>query len=105
MNNENGNFFVGPRYEYDNKTGLSHFILSTVEKNTTKVLQLHGLLSELPEITFNINYEDGPGNEWQDVGGVFQVDLTFVVYWAVLLLLSYIFRYGEQLQQLSDETL
>ena len=39
------------------------------------------------------------------VGGVFQVDLTFVVYWAVLLLLSYIFRYGEQLQQLSDETL
>ena len=39
------------------------------------------------------------------VGGMFQVDLTFVVYWAVLLLLSYIFRYGEQLQQLSDETL
>ena len=39
------------------------------------------------------------------VGGVFQVDLTFVVYWAVLLLLSYIFRYGEELQQLSDETL
>ena len=39
------------------------------------------------------------------VGGMFQVDLTFVVYWAVLLLLSYIFRYGEELQQLSDETL
>ena len=67
MNNENGKFFVGPRYEYDNKTGLSHFILSTVEKNSTKVLQLHGLLSELPEITFNINYEDGPANEWQDI--------------------------------------
>ena len=39
------------------------------------------------------------------VGGMFQVDLTFLVYWAILLLLSYVFRYGEQLQQLSDETL
>ena len=39
------------------------------------------------------------------VGGIFQVDLTFVVCWAVFLLLSYVFRYGEQLQQLSDETL
>ena len=39
------------------------------------------------------------------VGGMFNVDLTFLIYWAVLLLLSYIFRYGEQLQQLSDETL
>jgi len=39
------------------------------------------------------------------VGGMFQVDLTFLIYWAILHLLSYIFRYGEQLQQLSDETL
>ena len=39
------------------------------------------------------------------VGGMFTVDLTFVIYWAILLLLSYIFHYGEQLQQLSDETL
>ena len=39
------------------------------------------------------------------VGGMFQVDLTFVVCWAALLLLSYVFRYGEALQQLSDETL
>lgn len=39
------------------------------------------------------------------VGGVFQVDLTFLIYWAILMLLSYVFRYGEQLQQLSDETL
>ena len=39
------------------------------------------------------------------VGGMFQVDLTFLIYWAVLLLLSYVFHYGEQLQQLSDETL
>lgn len=39
------------------------------------------------------------------VGGMFSVDLAFLVYWAILLLLSYVFRYGEQLQQLSDETL
>ena len=39
------------------------------------------------------------------ISGMFNVDLTFVVYWAILLLLSYVFRYGEELQQLSDETL
>ncbi len=39
------------------------------------------------------------------VSGMFNVDLTFLIYWAILLLLSYIFRYGEGLQQLSDETL
>lgn len=39
------------------------------------------------------------------VSGMFHVDLTFLVYWAILLLLSYVFRYGEGLQQLSDETL
>jgi len=32
------------------------------------------------------------------------LDLTFLVVSAILLLLSYIFRYGEELQQLSDET-
>lgn len=39
------------------------------------------------------------------VGGMFQIDLTFLIYWAILSLLSYVFRYGESLQQLSDETL
>lgn len=39
------------------------------------------------------------------VNGLFNVDLTFLICWASLLLLSYVFRYGEQLQQLSDETL
>ena len=39
------------------------------------------------------------------VGGIFQVDLTFLIYWAILMLLCYVFRYGERLQQLSDETL
>ena len=39
------------------------------------------------------------------VGGMFKIDLTFLIYWAFLMLLSYVFRYGEELQQLSDETL
>ena len=36
---------------------------------------------------------------------MFTFDFGFLVVYAVLLLLSYIFRYGEELQQLSDETL
>lgn len=32
-------------------------------------------------------------------------DLTFLIYSAVLLLLSYVFRYGSELQQQADETL
>ena len=39
------------------------------------------------------------------VSGMFQIDLTFLIYWAIFTLLSYVFSYGEQLQQLSDETL
>lgn len=39
------------------------------------------------------------------VSGMCQVDLTFLVYWAILTLLSYVFQHGQQLQQLSDETL
>lgn len=39
------------------------------------------------------------------VGGMFNVDLSFLIYWAIFTLLSYVFSYGEQLQQLDDETL
>jgi len=39
------------------------------------------------------------------VSFLFQADLSFLVVWGMLLLLSCIFRYGQQLQQLSDETL
>ena len=39
------------------------------------------------------------------VAGMFEIDLSFLIYWAILSLLSYVFRYGEELQQLSDETL
>lgn len=36
---------------------------------------------------------------------MFSFDLSFLVIYGVLLLLRYVFRYGEELQQLSDETL
>lgn len=36
---------------------------------------------------------------------MFVFDFSFLAVYGVLLLLSYIFRYGEELQQLSDETL
>lgn len=39
------------------------------------------------------------------VGFKFDAELSFLVVSAVFLLLSYVFQYGEQLQQLSDETL
>ena len=39
------------------------------------------------------------------VTGMFKVDLSFLIYWAILMLLSYVFQHGEELQQLSDETL
>ena len=39
------------------------------------------------------------------VGGTFRVDLSFLIFWAVFTLLSYVFQHGQQLQQLSDETL
>lgn len=39
------------------------------------------------------------------VGGTFTFDLSFLAVTALLFLLSYVFHYGEELQQLSDETL
>ena len=35
----------------------------------------------------------------------FRIELSFLICWAILVLLSYVFRHGESLQQLSDETL
>lgn len=55
-----------------------------------KAYDLHILLlsERIPQLEFHLNF-----------------DLSFLFIAAVLLLLSYIFRYGEELQQLSDETL
>lgn len=70
MAEEERKFFKGPSREHDKRTGLSHFTLSTSYiDNTGKpaMIQLHGLLSEMPEISFTVNYEEGPGSEWQDI--------------------------------------
>lgn len=56
--------FIGSSYNNDVKTGISKFHLATMDGNTPVVLT--GLLMELPEMSFTVNYEDGPGNEWQD---------------------------------------
>ena len=39
------------------------------------------------------------------VGGMFNVELSFLVFWAVFTLLGFVFQHGERLQQLSEETL
>lgn len=39
------------------------------------------------------------------IRGNFTADFSFLAFSAVLFLLSYVFRYGQELQQLSDETL
>ena len=68
-----------------------------------------GISRDLAEQIIAVFVYDLPGLLISDkithISGMFNVDLTFVVYWAILLLLSYVFRYGEELQQLSDETL
>ena len=69
---------------------LGNIILLSEQIMTVFVYDLPGLLI---------------GEKITHVGGMFQVDLTFLIYWAILLLLSYVVRYGEELQQLSDETL
>ena len=39
------------------------------------------------------------------VSGMFNIDLSFLIYWAIFMLLSFVFSHGEQLQKLDDETL
>ena len=87
-------------------------IVSTNLKKLAKLSIVLGILYNiivLSEQILTVFVYDLPGllvsEKITHVGGMFQVDLTFVVYWAILMLLSYVFRYGEQLQQLSDETL
>lgn len=57
--------FMGPKYITDQQAGLSKFHLCTVADDGSPVV-LVGLLSELPEISFSVSYDKGPGNEWQD---------------------------------------
>ena len=87
-------------------------IVSTNLKKLAKLSLNRGILGNiiiLSEQIMTVFVYDLPGllisEKITHVGGMFNVDLTFLIYWAILLLLSYVFHYGEQLQQLSDETL
>ena len=118
---------VGCRLAYDSRRGVGYIreILhpmteekpfdSIVSTNLKKLarLSIHlGILFNIilfSEQIFTVFVYDLPSllisEKITHVGGMFQVDLTFLIYWAALLLLSYVFRYGEELQKLSDETL
>ncbi len=88
---------------------------STVSTNLKKLARLSidlGILANiiiLSEQIMTVFVYDLPGllisEKITHVSGMFNVELSFLIYWAVLMLLSYVFRYGEQLQQLDDETL
>jgi len=87
-------------------------IVSTNLKKLAKLSINLGILGNiiiLSEQIMSVFVYDLPGllisEKITHVGGMFNVDLTFLIYWAILLLLSYVFRYGEELQRLSDETL
>ena len=118
---------VGCRLCYDGRKGVGYIreILkpmieekpfdSIVSTNLKKLARLSinlGILANviiLCEQIMTVFVFDLPGllisEKITHVSGMFNVDLTFLIYWAILMLLSYVFRYGESLQQLSDETL
>ena len=87
-------------------------IVSTNLKKLAKLSIVLGILVNiiiLAEQIMTVFVYDLPGllisEKITHVTGMFKIDLTFLIYWAILMLLSYVFRYGESLQQLSDETL
>ena len=80
------------------KIGYVSIILGIVE-NVAGILEAQNVL-----YNFGVaNLIDG--SAISDISIDYDLDLNFLILFAVLLLLSYIFEYGAQLQQLSDETL
>lgn len=118
---------VGARLFYDGRRGLGYIrqilcpmkeekpfdaIVSTNLKKLARLSITLGILWNaiiLFEQIMAVFVYDLPGllisEKITHVSGMFSVDLAFVAVWALLMLLSYVFQYGEQLQQLSDETL
>lgn len=87
-------------------------IVSTNLKKMAKLSIVIGILFNiiiLSEQIMMVFVFDLPGllisEKITHVTGMFKVDLTFLIYWAILMLLSYVFQHGESLQKLSDETL
>ena len=118
---------VSCRLFYDGRRGMGYIreilkpmieekpfdsVVSTNLKKLAKLSVVIGILCNiiiLSEQIMTVFVYDLPGllisEKITHVSGMFKIDLTFLIYWAILMLLSYVFRYGEQLQQLSDETL
>ena len=87
-------------------------IVSTNLKKLAKLSIVIGILVNiiiLAEQIMTVFVYDLPGllisEKITHVTGMFKIDLSFLIYWAILMLLSYVFQHGESLQQLSDETL
>ena len=57
--------FAGNPPVNDSMYGLSKFQLTTFDGDGQ--VDLIGVLEELPEFTFNVEYADGPGTLWQDM--------------------------------------
>lgn len=57
--------FAGNPPVNDSNYGLSRFQLTTYDGEDP--VNLIGVLEELPEFTFNVDYSDGPGTLWQDM--------------------------------------
>lgn len=82
---------LGKLAQYACSLGIGLNLLDIINKVLViKAYDLHILLlsEKIPHLDFHFSF-----------------DLTFLPIAGILLLLSYIFRYGEELQQLSDETL
>ena len=77
------------------KKGILLFLLSNFAKLLTTIVFVFGF--DLPGLLI--------GEKITHISIHMNLDLTFLVISAILLLLSYIFHYGEELQQLSDETI
>lgn len=118
---------VGCRLFYDGRRGIGYVreilkpmieekpfdaIVSTNLKKLAKLSIVIGILFNiisLAEQLMAFFIFDLPGllisEKITHVTGMFKINLSFIVYWAILMLLSYVFQHGESLQQLSDETL
>lgn len=88
---------------------------SSVSKNLHKLAVIFLLAGAFSEISFviltmltynNFHMEDlFNSNLVSGITVEYTIDLWFVVVFIILQLMSYVFKYGEELQQLSDETL
>ena len=118
---------VSCRLFYDGRRGIGYIreilkpmieekpfdaIVSTNLKKLAKLSIVLGILVNiiiLAEQIMTVFVYDLPGllisEKITHVTGMFKIDLSFLIYWAILMLLSYVFQHGESLQQLSDETL